>query len=405
MHDLHPDQSRAVDLAMVSPMCLISGPPGSGKSTILRVLAERLRAAGSPGLFLGVTGKCVEVIKANVSPEETVMTIDMLLTLPAVVERFSGGSVIVDEASMLSVLYLHRVFGLSPSRLVLVGDRNQLPPVGRDGVMSDLMNNAAVPHVVLTRVFRQKNDTALYRNLELLRSGKQIGISDFERDDSFNISSLTDYAAAAGLLCVAKPRPLFICLTNAAADKVNAVVQQKVNPNAREIGPRRTGKHRICSGDTVRCVQNTYDRNAGVAGAPLVSNGTMGVVTVDGDHPRVEYENGYKDEFDFKKRRFHTDPVVSYAMTTHTAQGSQAENVVGIVDSRASRALLYTMCSRAKDRLVVIANDVDIRRATGESPPPPSDFSRELAKALSQNEREREPMGRTPAHTRTTGVD
>lgn len=268
--ELHADQERAVAMATRERFCFVTGPPGSGKSTILREIALRLRARGEKALYLTPTGRAAAVVQKSVGAE-TVCTIAMMRATPEIVRAFRGGVVVVDEASMVSSADgLDGILcELEPRRVVLFGDADQLRPVGGNappgGVLAELAAASWIPRVVLTKIFRQNSASALYRNIVRVKEGKPMGLRDLEKDKSFAIDARKDTIKVVereidAAIAENRPVPTIICLTNETRVEIGKVVQRKLNAHGRPLpapydGTCR-GMDRICIGDPVVCRVN-----------------------------------------------------------------------------------------------------------------------------------------------------
>ncbi len=222
-------------MVLTSPFCVVSGGPGTGKSTILREVARR---SEDEVLFLGKTGSAAYVIANSVGEEETVLTIDLLFTKVALLLRFGGGVIVVDEASMLDLVSLFELLSvLQPRRIALVGDFRQLEPVGADGVLEDLVKCSQIPRVLLTKVFRQTEGTGLYKAIALLTREGVIKYSELAAlaDESFAVESKAGWEKRVATLCAGGDRPQVIVMTNAARTTLNTAIQGVANPRGRPL--------------------------------------------------------------------------------------------------------------------------------------------------------------------------
>ena len=154
-------------------LCVVTGGPGTGKTTVMREVVARLRAAGERVVLAAPTGVARQVLlraMAGVDPRPRAMTLHRLVARPPAGRLLS---VVVDEASLLSLEMLREVLvafgGARPAlrRLVLVGDPDQLPPVNGAEVLWEMLRCARVPRVALTHVYRQAHSSALFAALQL----------------------------------------------------------------------------------------------------------------------------------------------------------------------------------------------------------------------------------------------
>ncbi len=354
--ELDPQQKRAVEVAVSSFFCVITGAPGTGKTTITLAVVRRFAELRRPILLLAPTGKAAQVLMRAVGAEASVMTIDKLLASEEA-ETWTGATVLVDESSMTPVTKLEAVrAALSPVRMILVGDANQLPPTLGESVLLDLLKDVDVPRVMLDKVFRQSAGTALYENLSRLRTNKCMSCGDFMIDKSFTVATgdmiipadkddrgdnANDKGDVAGpftmarlvrRMCRANPVPQFLCMSNKTRDVLNPMIQKRLQKRFDPKGERRPIlKTGLLEGDRVVCNENMYPPTGGTQ--ILVANGAMGEImmrptdgklvvrwaTVDAKGKSVAYD----DEFNVKTSRFTTRFDLSYCMTVHKAQGDQ----------------------------------------------------------------------------------
>ncbi len=413
--ELHADQARAVALIGAHSVCCVTGPAGTGKSTIMRHAVRALRAAGERTIFLGPTGKSVQVIQSCVGAE-TAATIARAAATPAVAHPFRGGNVITDESSMVDVEHLDAVIReFDPARLVLLGDVMQLRPVRGASVLGAMVACRHVPAVELTRIYRQGPDTALARVLAEMRLGRQMSTAALENDGvSFVRSDRSDLVSRVERLCGGPDCPTVLCTTNATREILNPAVQRVRNPDGQPLPPPH-GAIRV--GDPVMALSNTKPplpkaRTAAAAaaaaakrarvdaddeeeeegerawaGGMVACNGTLGVADCVDGVPMIRYASTdaagrpaeFVDSFCFHREKFKVrEFVLAYVLTVDKSQGSQFDSVVFVLDDedrRATRELVYTGISRAKREVVFLSNDGSLETATRVQPEPLSPFA------------------------------
>lgn len=378
---LNERQRAAVEATMTAGVLVLTGGPGTGKTTTVLALVRLHQAAGHKVLLAAPTGRAAR--RLSEATHHPASTIHRLLDWSPRIQRFArdrsspldADLVLVDEASMVDVqLASHLVNALrAGARLVLVGDADQLPPVGPGTVLADLLKVPEVTSVRLTEVFRQAAESAIVRGAyEVLRGEvprssapraptAEGGVARpptgelflVERDDGEEAAQVLvetvarriprsfglDPMRAVQVLVPTHRGPL-------GAQRLNEALQAALNPDA----PR--GRRGFSVGDKVMQLRNDYDLD--------VSNGDVGVIeSVDEKAITVRMEG--------REVRYADDAVdnltLAFAATVHKSQGSEYDAVVlGMHTSHfvlLNRALLYTAITRAR-RLVVI---VGSRRA------------------------------------------
>ncbi len=381
LDQLNAKQRAAVEATMTAGVLVLTGGPGTGKTTTVLALVRLHQAAGHKVMLAAPTGRAAR--RLSEATRHPASTIHRLLDWSPRIQRFArdrsspldADLVLVDEASMVDVqLASHLVNAVrSGARLVFVGDADQLPPVGPGTVLADLLKVPEVTAVRLTEVFRQAAESAIVRGAyEVLRgevppsSAARAPTAEGEapraptgelyfvqRDDGEEAAQVLvetvarriprsfglDPRRAVQVLVPTHRGPL-------GAQKLNEALQATLNPGAVR------GRRGFSVGDKVMQLRNDYDLD--------VSNGDVGVieaidektVTVRMEGREVKYADDAVDNL-----------TLAYAMTVHKSQGSEYDAVVlGMHTSHfvlLNRALFYTAITRAR-RLVVI---VGSRRA------------------------------------------
>lgn len=399
-------QREAIRIACESHVMVLTGGPGTGKTTALNAIIHVYEGMGLKVALAAPTGRAAKRM-SEVSGREA-KTIHRLLEMAyedGETPRFARGeqnpldctAVIVDELSMVDVLLLESLLRAlrMGCRLVLVGDADQLPPVGAGNALRDIVESHRVPVVVLSEIFRQAAQSLIVRNAHRIVAGEMPQLAAREGDFFF----LSRYTAAqvldtvVGLVHERLPgaygySPLWDLQVLTPGRKgelgsqaFNRRLQEVLNPAERGKSERPMGLGVLREGDKVMQVKNNYDlawkRENGESGAG-VFNGDVGLLErldrrtgtmwVRYDDRVAEYGPDRADELE-----------LAYAVTVHKSQGSEFRAVVLPLFSGAPmlfyRNLLYTAVTRAKELTVIVGraetveqmvrNDRRAKRYTG----------------------------------------
>ena len=402
-----PLQRQAVALAADSGVLLLTGGPGTGKTTSLRGIVTLYERMGLDVLLLAPTGRAAKRL-GEVTGREA-QTIHRCLGMSFndltgqvtfkkdAKDPLEAHAVIVDEMSMVDLELMRALLeALRPScRLVMVGDPDQLPSVGAGNVLGDMLRSGVIPAVSLTQVFRQAEQSAIIRNAHLVNQGILPGL-DNKNKDFFFLRRLQPERTAQTIveLCQTRlPKNMGIPADQiqvlsptrkyaTGTTQLNTMLQAALNPPTAEKRERKRGSVVFREGDRVMQVKNNYDimwREAdGLKGGMGVFNGDIGVIT------EIQPDAGLLTvNFDGRLVEYTGDMLVelelAYAMTVHKAQGSEYRAVILAVNSGApmllTRGVLYTAITRAKELFLIVgdenivtamvANDRQARRYSG----------------------------------------
>ena len=360
-------QMQAILTAAQCKIMILTGGPGTGKTTTTLGIITAFREAGAQILLAAPTGRAAKRLAETTGMEAK--TIHRLLEVkpPEGYQRneenpLEGDVLIVDECSMIDILLMYNLVKAVPDSmtLIFVGDVDQLPSVGAGNVLRDMIESECFPVIRLTRIFRQAQTSRIIMNAHRVNQGRMPDISNGRNTDFFFVRQDTPEDAASEIVALVRKklpryyrvRPTEIQVLTpmqrgvVGATNLNQLLQEAVNPG--DVGLRRGG-YVFRAKDKVMQIRNNYDKE--------VFNGDIGVVDrvdledralfVQFDDRLIEYDATELDEL-----------VLAYATTIHKAQGSEYPIVVMPVLMThyvmLQRNLIYTGITRAKKGMVVV---------------------------------------------------
>ena len=383
-----PLQKKSIELALNNRILVITGGPGTGKTTILKGILSLYDELELETLLAAPTGRAAKRMSELTGREAS--TIHRLLGAKmaedgetVVFSKHEGDplncdALVLDECSMVDITLMSSLLkALKPGcRLVLVGDADQLPSVGPGNVFSDIIRSQTVPTVRLTEIFRQKGDSRIVRNAHMINRGEH---PDFEANtgDFFRLRRLKGGTAVETIveLC-ARRLPENMKIPSASIQvlsptrkgetgtvNLNKRLQAALNPPSESKKEKLFGEAVFRVGDRVIQTKNNYDTiwktKGGVSGAG-VYNGDIGTIaqidpitetlTVDFEDKLATYSFEMLNELEH-----------AWALTVHKSQGSEYRAVVlalsGDVQMLLTRGVLYTAVTRAKELLIMVGDD------------------------------------------------
>lgn len=389
-----PEQRRAVEAAAKRGVLLLTGGPGTGKTTSVRGIVAMLDRLGCTTLLLAPTGRAAKRLGEMCGRDA--QTIHRCLGMAWQEDTgevtfqknekdpLEAEAVIVDEMSMVDLPLMYALLNAvrDDCRLIMVGDPDQLPSVGAGNVFGDLIRSGRVETVSLTEIFRQAQESAIIRAAHSVNQGQVPELRNNAGSDFFFMRR-RDPAAAVELvvdLCKTRlPRNMgvepgqiqVLCPTRKGpwgTAALNRALQAALNPSAPEKREKVWGETIFRTGDRVMQIRNNYDvlwvRNDGVTGSGIF-NGDVGVVEEIDPSGEV-----LSVRFDDRSAAYTADMLgeleLAYAVTVHKSQGSEYKAVVLLALPAAPalmvRGVLYTGITRARELLVVVGDDAAIAR-------------------------------------------
>ena len=389
-------QEQAIRQAATSALLLITGGPGTGKTTILKGILSLLGNMQLRCVLAAPTGRAAKRL-TEVTGEEA-STIHRLLEAgidPNTGRMFfardesnpiNADVVIVDEMSMVDVLLLHDLLQAIPSgkRLIFVGDPDQLPPVGPGFPFGDCLRSGVLPAVRLTEIFRQAQESLIVMNAHRVNQGIHPELSN-KKSDFFFLPCRSEeevQQTIAGLCASRLPQKMGIPAEQiqvlsptrkggVGTGALNQILQSALNPASPTKKERQFGDFLFREGDRVMQIRNNYDimwkKTDGSAVGTGIFNGDVGtIVRID---PQAEMLTVVFDDreadYDFAQLN---ELESAYAITVHKSQGSEYRAVILSAWNGSpyllSRSVLYTAITRARDLLIIVGRQETVAAMT-----------------------------------------
>jgi len=382
-------QKDAIRKAARSKVMILTGGPGTGKTTTVKGIIAVFQQAGMKILLAAPTGRAAKRLSETTGMEAK--TIHRLLEAkpPEGYQRnednkIEGDALIVDESSMIDIVLMYNLLRAAPDEMtvVFVGDVDQLPSVGPGNVLRDMIESGSVPVVKLTRIFRQAMGSQIIMNAHRINKGQFPNLKPAKGSDFFFVQQPDNAAVPATIIDLCARRlPGYFKLKPSAiqvlcpmqrgengAQNLNTMLQGALNHSKDML---RRGGIEYKYGDKVMQIKNNYDKE--------VFNGDIGrIVGVDEEERTlsVSFDGASPLPYDISEL---DELVLAYATTVHKAQGSEYDVVVIPMTTQhymmLQRNLLYTGLTRAKRAVVLVgtakaigmavSNDRVTKRNTG----------------------------------------
>lgn len=390
------EQEQAIREAAVSGLLIITGGPGTGKTTILNGILALFGQMQMKCLLAAPTGRAAK--RLSEVTREDASTIHRLLE--ANIDQNTGkmffakdedsplkaDAVIVDEMSMVDMELLYALLQAVPQgkRLILVGDADQLPPVGPGFPFSDMLRSGKLPTVRLTEIFRQAQQSLIVMNAHRVNRGELPELTAVDRDFFFmRRRSEEDLCSLIRDLCASRlpgkmgipPEQIQVLSPTrkggAGTVHLNQLLQQALNPSAPHKKEKAFGPYIFREGDRVMQIRNNYGllwkKTDGSAVGAGIFNGDIGTIKeidLEAETMTILFEDREAD-YDFTQL-IELEPA--YAMTVHKSQGSEYRCVILTAWNGSpyllSRSVFYTAITRARELLIVVGREETVADMT-----------------------------------------
>ena len=391
-------QKQAVAAAASHGLFILTGGPGTGKTTTINAIIRYFEEEGAELRLAAPTGRAAKRMTEATGYEA--QTIHRLLELNGMPEEEQEGRavhfdrnsenpleadvIIIDEMSMVDIALMHSLLlaVTAGTRLILVGDENQLPSVGPGNVLRDIIRSGCFPVVELKKIFRQASESDIVVNAHKINRGEQVTINNKSRDFFFLKRYDADIIIRVVIALIQEKLPRYVdakpyeiqVLTpmrkgHLGVERLNQILQRYLNPPDEKKKEKEIGQRLFREGDKVMQVKNNYQLEWEILGRykiPVdkgvgVFNGDTGIMTEINEFAEtatVEFEDGRQAEYSFKQLE---ELELAYAVTIHKSQGSEYPAVILPILSGPrmlmNRNLLYTAVTRARKCVTVVGSE------------------------------------------------
>ena len=392
---MEPDEMQmlAVKEAVTSGVLIITGGPGTGKTTTINAIIRYFELEGMDISLAAPTGRAAKRMSETTGYEAK--TIHRLLELNGGLEDSAGFSrneeypletdvVIIDEMSMVDISLMHALLKavVAGTRLILVGDVNQLPSVGPGSVLKDMIDSGVFPVVMLRKIFRQAAKSDIILNAHRIHDGKEVALDNKSMDFFFLKRYDADTIINVTLQLIIQKLPKFVdaspfeiqVLTPMrkgllGVERLNGILQQYLNPKSADKKEKEYGSRIFREGDKVMQTKNNYQIEWEISGTYGIAverglgvfNGDMGIIREINEYAQtmtVEFDEGRRVAYSMKNLE---ELELAYAVTIHKSQGSEYPAVViPLLNGPRmlmNRNLLYTAVTRARKCVALVGDE------------------------------------------------
>ena len=392
--ELDEKQIDAVKEAVRSGLLVITGGPGTGKTTTINTIIKYFELEGMDIFLAAPTGRAAKRMSEMTGYEAR--TIHRMLEISGGAEGGAGFErnennpletdvIIIDEMSMVDINLMHSLLkAIVPgTRLILVGDVNQLPSVGAGSVLKDIIDSERFHVVKLTKIFRQASQSDIIVNAHKINRGEEVVLDNKSMDFFFLKRYDADVIISVVIQLIQQKLPKFVNATPydiqvltpmrkglLGVERLNRILQQYLNPPDKNKAEHEYGDGLFREGDKVMQTKNNYQiewevqskYGFAIEKGTGVFNGDMGIVRKINDYTEtmtVEFDEGRMVEYPYKMLE---ELELAYAVTIHKSQGSEYPAVVipllGGPKMLMNRNLLYTAVTRARKCVTLVGNEV-----------------------------------------------